>query len=175
MADLSGEYVLDGERTRIGFVAAHRVGGRVRGRFDAFEGAVRLDSADPAASDGWLSVRMESVDTGDRRRDAQLRKDFFGTAVHPAMTFVTTRIEPVSSGRYDVTGELTIRGTTRELTVPFELADSGDLADAGDDVRFTASVTIDRHAWNANWNAFTSALVRPDVVLDLDVTATRRV
>lgn len=69
--------------------------------------------------------------------------------------------------RYDVTGDLTIRGTTRSLTVPFELSA------AGDDLRFTASLTIDRHAWNANWNAFTTALVRVDVQLDLDVLATR--
>ena len=87
---MSGYYVLDGERTRIGFVAAHRVGGKVRGHFTTFEGALQVNAADPASSTGWLTVQMESVDTGNQRRDTQLRQDFFGTSEHPAMTFVAT-------------------------------------------------------------------------------------
>ncbi|MFF0338370.1 YceI family protein [Kribbella sp. NPDC004875] len=159
LAELQGEHELDGERTRIGFLAAHRVGSKVRGRFAEFDGAVRLDSADPAASSAWLTVRTDSVDTGDRRRDAQLRKDFFGAAAYPVMTFVSTDVAQVSARRYDVTGELTIRGTTRAVTVPFELTEAG---------RFTAALTVDRHDWNVNWNLFTTALVRADVVLELD-------
>lgn len=154
------EYVLDPARTRIGFIAAHRVGGRVRGCFGTFAGGVCADHA-------WLSVELDSVDTGNPRRDDQLRKDFFDTAEHPAMTFETTAVEQVSESRYDVTGDLTIRGTTHALTIPFELTD------AGDTLHFTARTTLDRHTWHANWNTFTRALVHPDIVVDLEVTATR--
>jgi polyisoprenoid-binding protein YceI len=161
MADI---YVLDADRTRIGFVAAHRVGGRVHGRFASFEGAVRFDASAPHA---WLTVQLDSIDTGNPRRDAQLRKDFLDTTTHPTLTFVTTHVTETADRQYDVTGDLTIRGATHPLIVPFELAE------AGDNLRFTASLTLNRHTWHANWNTFTTALVRPAVALDLDVLATR--
>lgn len=157
-------YVLDGERTRIGFVAAHRVGGKVHGHFSTFEGAFRVEGA---ASTGWLTVQMESVDTGDRRRDAQLRRDFFGTPTYPAMTFVATHVVPTGPHRLDVTGDLTIRGITCALTVPF------DLTETGDELHLQASHPINRHTWNANWNSLTTALIHPEVALDLSLTATR--
>jgi polyisoprenoid-binding protein YceI len=166
MAELNGDFVVDPQRTRIGFVAAHRGGAKVRGHFKDFEGTAHLD-ANPFESTARLTVRTASIETGNHRRDAQLAKDFLGATTYPAMTFVTTKVIEVAEQRCDVTGDLTIRGTTCSLTVPFELAE------AGDDLRLTASLTIDRHAWNANWNAFTTALVRADVQLDLDVLATR--
>jgi polyisoprenoid-binding protein YceI len=161
---MSDYYVLDGERTRIGFVAAHRVGGKVRGSFSAFEGAFRVDGA---ASTGWLTVQLESVDTGNRRRDAQLRQDFFGTSTHPAMTFVATAVVQTGPQRFDVTGDLTIRGTTQALTIPFAVTETPK------ELHLQASQTINRHTWNANWNPLTTALIHPEVELDLAVTATR--
>lgn len=154
------EYVLDQERSRIGFTAAHRIGSRVRGSFDRFEGA-----ADPDA--GWVTVQLDSVNTGNARRDDQLRKDFFGTATHPEMTFVTTEITPLNGNRYDVTGDLTLCGSTHPLTVPFVLTQTAGEA------HLTATVKLNRHTWQVNWNAFTTALVHPEVVVELDVTVTR--
>jgi polyisoprenoid-binding protein YceI len=153
---MSDYYVLDGERTQIGFVAAHRVGGKVHGRFTAFEGAFRVDTADPAASTGWLSVQMDSVDTGNDRRDA-----------HQAMTFVATAVVPTGPQRVDVTGNLTIRGTTHPVTIPFALTKSPN------QLVLKASHPINRHTWNANANRLTTALVHPDVALALSLTATR--
>lgn len=166
MAELNGDFVVDPQRTRIGFTAAHRGGPKVHGHFEDFEGTAHL-GANPSESTARLTVRSASIETGNHRRDAQLARDFLAATTYPAITFVTTKVIEVAEQRHDVTGDLTIRGTTCSLTVPFELTA------AGDDLRFTATLTIDRHAWNANWNAFTTALVRPDVQLDLDVWATR--
>jgi polyisoprenoid-binding protein YceI len=164
---MSDYYVLDGERTRIGFVAAHRVGGKVEGRFTTFEGAFRVDTADPASSTGWLTVQMESVDTGNDRRDAQLRRDFFGTPTYPVMTFVATAVVPTGPQAVDVTGDLTIRGTTHPVTIPFALTETPD------QLVLKASHPLNRHTWNANWNRLTTALVHPQVALALSLTATR--
>jgi polyisoprenoid-binding protein YceI len=164
---MSDYYALDGERTRIGFVAAHRVGGKVRGHFSAFEGGLRVDTADPASSTGWLTVQMESVDTGNDRRDAQLRRDFFGTPTYPVMTFVATAVVPTEPQRVDVTGDLTIRGTTHPVTIPFALTETPD------QLVLKASHPLNRHTWNANWNRLTTALVHPQVALALSLTATR--
>ncbi|RZU13958.1 polyisoprenoid-binding protein YceI [Kribbella rubisoli] len=161
---LTGDYVLDAARTRIGFVARHRMATRVRGRFDVFEGAVHLDGDDPARSSAQLTIRADSIETGDRRRDAQLRKDFLDAATHPIITFISTKVSQVGSSAFEVTGDLTIRGITHPVTVPFELVSTpvGDIA-------FAAALTIERARWQVNWNAFTTALVSPTVVLDLQV------
>ena len=161
---LTGDYVLDAARTRIGFVARHRLATRVRGRFDVFEGAVHLAGDDPARSSAQLTIRADSIETGDRRRDAQLRRDFLDTATHPIITFVSTKVEQVRPSAFEVTGDLTIRGITHPVTVPFELVS----APAGG-IAFAAALTIERARWQVNWNAFTTALVSPTVVLDLQV------
>ena len=166
LSELTGDYVLDTERTRIGFVAKHRMATRVRGHFDVFEGAVRLDGADPAASSAQITIQAESIETGDKRRDAQLTRDFLEVATYPTITFASTAIEHVDAARFDVTGDLCIRGTTHPVTVPFELTGTAD------GVAFTARLTIDRARWRVNWNALTTFMVVPNVVLDLEVTAT---
>jgi polyisoprenoid-binding protein YceI len=81
---------------------------------------------------------------------------------------VSTKVEQVDATTFDVTGDLTIRGVTHPVTVPFELTG------AEDDVTFTATQTINRMQWRVNWNALTTVMVSPDVILDLQLTATRR-
>ena len=168
LSELTGEYVLEAERTRIGFVARHRMGTRVRGRFAGFEGVVRLDGDDPSASSAGLTIRADTVDTGNERRDFQLRKDFLVTPEDPCLTFVSTKVEQTGPTTFDVTGDLTIRGVTRPITVPFELIQ------ADGDVTFKATQTINRTHWQVNWNAVTTVMVGPDVILDLQLTASRR-
>jgi len=168
LSELTGDYVLDAERTRIGFVARHRMGTRVRGRFARFEGVVRLDGDDPSASSARLTIGADTVDTGNERRDFQLRKDFLVTPEYPTLTFVSTKVEQTGATTFDVTGDLTIRGATRPITVPFELVE------ADGDVTFKATRTINRLHWQVNWNAVTTVMVNPDVILDLQLTASRR-
>jgi polyisoprenoid-binding protein YceI len=168
LSELTGEYVLEAERTRIGFVARHRMATRVRGRFAEFEGVVRLDGDDPSASSARLTIRADTVDTGNERRDAQLTKDFLVTAAYPTLTFVSTKVEQTGPTTFDVTGDLTIRGVTHPITVPFELIK------ADGDVTFKATQTINRTHWQVNWNTVTTVMVSPDVILDLQFTASRR-
>src|SRR5882757_4094750 len=102
LSQLSGDYVLDAGRTRIGFVARHRMATRVRGRFEVFEGAVHLDGDDPGRSSARLTIRADSIETGGRRRDAQLRKDFLGTAAYPSITFASTAVEQTGETTFEV-------------------------------------------------------------------------
>src|SRR4051794_13406261 len=117
LSGLTGEYVLDAERSRIGFVARHRVGGKVRGRFGVFDGALRADGGDPRASSAWLTAQADSIETGNQRRDAQLRKDFLDVATYPTVTVVSTEVTQTRDRRFDGTGDLTIRGTTPACVV----------------------------------------------------------
>jgi len=168
LSELTGDYLLDAGRTRIGFVARHRMGTRVRGRFSVFEGAVHLDGDDPAGSSARLTIQAESIETGNLRRDAQLCQEFIATAAYPTITFASTKVEQTGATTFAVTGDLSIRGVTHSVTVPFELAGTEG------DVAFAATLTVNRMHWQVNWNAATTVLVSADVILDLQLTVSRR-
>ncbi|MEV4172538.1 YceI family protein [Nonomuraea sp. NPDC049709] len=169
LSALTGDYVLDTARTRIGFVARHTMATRVRGHFDAFEGHVHLDGDDPSRSSAELTVRARSIQTRNRRRDEHLRRRFLGLDDHPTVTFVSAGVERAGDTRFRMTGDLTIRGVTRPVTVDFELTGA-----RGDQVAFRGGVTVNRMDWGVNWNAATAVMVGPEVRLELDVVAIRR-
>ncbi|MFB4296246.1 YceI family protein [Actinomadura sp. NTSP31] len=174
LSELTGDYVLDTARTRIGFVARHTLSTKVRGRFDEFEGGVRLDGADPSKSSARLTIRAGSVQTGNRRRDEYLSRTFLDAAAHPALTFASTGVRRSGDDAFAVTGDLTVRGVTRPVTVGFVLAEAEDDPADGFRVRFEGGAPIDREDWGVRGNALTSAMVSPKVVLEFDVTVVRR-
>ncbi|MFJ2766305.1 YceI family protein [Streptomyces sp. NPDC087300] len=171
--ELTGDYVLDAAHTRIGLVARHRMASRVRGEFEACEGGVRVDGEDPSRSAVRLTVRTASIRTGDQRRDAMLRTSFLAAPDHPDMTFTSTEVRQVDETAFEVTGDLTLRGVTRPVTVEVELTEAQE---TGEGVRlgFRGGATLDRNDWGVNWNVLTTALVSPLVVLELDVVVVRR-
>jgi polyisoprenoid-binding protein YceI len=72
LGDLTGDYILDTDQTRIGFVARHTMAARVQGRFDEFTGSAHLNGDDPTHSSASLTIRASSIQTGSLRRDQQL-------------------------------------------------------------------------------------------------------
>ncbi|MER7051734.1 MULTISPECIES: YceI family protein [unclassified Streptomyces] len=174
LSDLTGDYALDTARTRIGFVARHRPGTRVRGQFDAFEGGAHLDGDDPSKSGARLVIRAGSVRTRNPRRDDLLRGRFLDTDGHPVITFTSAEVTRVDGTHYKVTGDLTVRGVSHPVTVDVELTGGGTDPQGRFRVGFKGSVTIDRNDWGVNWNAATAALVSPKVVLEFDADAIRR-
>ncbi|MGI5290723.1 YceI family protein [Nonomuraea polychroma] len=174
LSELTGDYVLDTAHTRIGFVARHTMATRVRGQFDDFEGSAHLDGDDPSKSSARLTIQAKSLQTRNERRDEQLRDTFLGMDDHPAITFTSTKVKQVDETTFEVTGDLTIRGVTKPVTVDFQL--TGAEHGPGGDVRvgFKGSVTINRNDWGVNWNAATAVLVSPKVALEFDVAAVRQ-
>jgi polyisoprenoid-binding protein YceI len=175
--ELTGDYVLDAARTRIGFVARMVLVTRVRGRFDEFEGSVHLDGEEPSNSSARLTIQATSIQTSNRRRDDHLRGAFLDIRHHPAITFTSTGVERVDEATFKVTGDLTIRGVTRPVTVTLELA--GVESDRWGDHRvgFTGGVTINRNDWGVNWNAALEAggiLIGEKVTLEFEVVAIRQ-
>ncbi|MCO5968110.1 YceI family protein [Actinoallomurus soli] len=171
---LSGDYVLDTAHTRIGFVARHTMGSKVRGRFERFEGRAHLDGGDPSRSSVELTIQAGSLETDNAQRDGQLRDRFLGLKDHPTITFTSTETRLVDETEFRLTGDLIIRGVTRPVTVAFQRTGAerdleGDLR-----VRFTGGATIDRTDWGVNWNAATRLLIGRKVELEFDVTAIRR-
>ncbi|MEU1119122.1 MULTISPECIES: YceI family protein [unclassified Streptomyces] len=173
LSELSGEYVLDTGRTRLGFIGKHSVGPQVRGRFEEFEGSAHLDGDDPAKSGIRLTIRSRSLQTGNKMRDDPLRKKFLDAADHPDITFTSTEVEQVDGVRFRVTGDLTLRGTTRPLTLDVESTGGERDAQGGLRVGFRGSATLNRKDWGASANAVDTLVVSSKVTLEFEVAAVR--
>ncbi|MFG1708391.1 YceI family protein [Nonomuraea sp. M3C6] len=174
LSELTGDYVLDTAHTRIGFVARHAMATKVRGQFDEFEGSAYLDSDDPSKSSAQLTIQAKSIQTRNQRRDEHLRSKFLDMDDHPAITFASTKVKQVDGTNFKVTGDLTIHGVTKPVTVDFELTGAENDPWGNFRVGFEGSVTINRRDWGVNWNAATGVLVSEKVTLEFDVAAIRQ-
>ncbi|WP_433871800.1 YceI family protein [Saccharopolyspora sp. CA-218241] len=175
---LTGQYALDPTHTRIGFVTRHAMVTKVRGAFNDFEGTATIDGANPSASSVALRIKVDSIDTRNADRDGHLRtNDFLDAAEYPEITFTSTAIEQTGDNSYDVTGDLTIKGVTRSVTVPFSY--EGQAQDPFGNVRIglEGSVVINRKDFGLTWNAALETggvLVGEKVTLELEVSAVKQ-
>src|SRR5215831_5086910 len=174
LSELTGDYILDTAYTRIGFVARHTMATKVRGQFGEFEGSAHLDGGDPPKSSAELTIQAKSIQTRNQQRDQALRSKFLDMDNQPAITFTSTGVEQVDETNFKVTGDLTIRGVTKPVTVDFELTGAENDPWGNFRVGFEGSVTINRKDWGVNWNAATGVLVSEKVTLEFDVAAIRQ-
>ncbi|MFB7668920.1 YceI family protein [Kitasatospora sp. NPDC056138] len=178
LPELTGDYVLDPAHTRIGFIARHAMVTKVRGSFQKFEGTAHLDAEDPSRSTAEVVVKAGTIDTGVEQRDQHLRtNDFLDVPNHPDITFRTTSVEPSSATEYRVTGNLTIKDTTRPVTIDFEY--TGNAVDPHGNLRvgLEGSVTISRKDFGVTWNAALEGggvLVGDKIVLEFDISAIKQ-
>jgi polyisoprenoid-binding protein YceI len=177
LAELTGDYTLDPAHTTIGFVARHAMVTKVRGSFNEFEGSGYFDPDQPANSHLELVIKADSIDTRNADRDGHLKSnDFFDMENYPQITFASTAVEQVDAENYRVTGDLTIKGVTKPVTVDFEY--TGTAADPFGNTRigFEGKTTVNRKDWGVNWNAALEAggvLVSEKVTLEFEVSAIR--
>jgi polyisoprenoid-binding protein YceI len=174
---ITGSYTLDPAHTRIGFVARHAMVTKVRGSFNDFTGTANLGSHDPSTWSTEVTVQAASIDTRNDQRDAHLRSnDFLAMHEFPTITFVSTNVEQVDDAVYRVTGDLTIRGTTRPITIDFSYEGAATDPFGNGRIGFEGSVTISRKDFGITWNAPLEAggvLVGDKVVLEFEVSAIR--
>jgi polyisoprenoid-binding protein YceI len=177
LVDVSGDYEVDAAHTRIGIRARHAMVTTVRGSFTDFSGTAHLDTAHPAASTVTLRIQTASVDTGQPDRDAHLRSaDFLDVETYPEIVFVSTDVEQVEADVYAVTGDLTIRGTTRQISVDFTLTGSAQDPFGQTRVGFEGALAIKRSDWGLTWNTpldTGGVLVSDRIQIEFDVSAVR--
>jgi polyisoprenoid-binding protein YceI len=124
---------------------------REQGRFRKFEGAIHYDPRRPEASRVALTVDATSVDTGVSARDQTLRsEDFFDIARHPRWTFTSSSVAPTGADTADVTGDITIRGVKRRITVPVRFLGMNDSQSEGVLAGFETTFTLDRTDFGVN-------------------------
>ena len=180
MADLSattGIWDIDPTHSTIGFSARHAMIAKVRGRFAEFTGSISMDGADPAASRADLTIVASSITTENDDRDGHLRSaEFLDVDTFPTITFVSTGVVANGSS-FTVTGDLTIRGVTRPVSVQWELLGIGQDPWGNTRLGFEGTAEISRKEFGLTWNVALEAggvLVSDNVQLLLDVEAVKR-
>ena len=146
-------FVVDPDHSEVGFSVRHLLS-RTRGRFGRFRGVVHLDRRQPERSSVQFTVEAASIDTRQKDRDGHLRSgDFFDAANHPEISFVSTSIRRTSDDRYDVTGRFTLRGFTRELTLPVTFHGVARDPWGGERAGFSTEIELNRKEFGMVWNA----------------------
>jgi polyisoprenoid-binding protein YceI len=172
--DIAGDYTIDPAHTRLGFSARHAMVATVRGSFHDFTGTAHIDTATPANSKVEISIVANSIDTGQQQRDDHLRSgDFFESEQYPDITFTSTDVSR-DGDEWTVTGDLSIKGVTHSITVPFDF--SGSAQDPFGNVRigFEGGTAIKRSDWGMSFNAALETggvLVSDKIKLEFDVSA----
>jgi polyisoprenoid-binding protein YceI len=164
---------IDRDHSQVGFSVRHMMFATVKGRFLEYSDEVEIDEQDLARSRVRIAIRAASIDTGVGQRDAHLRSaDFLDAEQHRELTFESRSIRPSGKGRFELVGALTIRGTTREVTLQVEEQGRGVDPWGGQRVGYTASGTIDRTDYGLTWNQALEAggvLVSNEIRLVIDV------
>lgn len=166
---------LDPAHTQVNFSAKHMMVTTVRGTFHDVQGTIELDETDPTRSRGEFRVGAGSVDTSFAARDAHLKSpDFFDAETHPEIVFVSTAVEQVGDDRFKVTGDLTIKETTRPVTFDVELDGIVPGMTGARHAGLSATAKIHRDDWGLNWNVALEQggwLVGKDIKLEIAIAA----
>ncbi|MFE9357607.1 YceI family protein [Streptomyces olivaceoviridis] len=175
---LTGDYAIDPSHSTIGFVVRHAMVTNVKGGFRGFTGSLHLDGADPAKSTATLDVQMDSVETGNTDRDGHLKSsDFFKIDEYPVMTFRSTKAESLGGDDYRITGELSLLGVTKPLTIDLEFNGAAKDPFGNERVGFEGKAEILRSEWGLTWNAALETggvLVSDKVRLRFDISAIKQ-
>jgi polyisoprenoid-binding protein YceI len=141
-------HIIDKAHSQINFVAEARFLS-AHGFFDKWEAEVSLDAEKIENSSVKITIDAASINTRVQRRDDHLRsRDFFDAAQYPTITFVSKRILKAAEKKYNVSGDLTMRGVTKELTVPLTV-----VFYENNRGRFKGTFEINRKDYGINYNS----------------------
>ena len=149
------QWEIDTAHTTAQFSVRHMMVAKVRGHFEKVSGTVNLDEDDLTRSLIDVVLDASTINTRNEQRDGHLRSpDFFDVAQHPTITFRSTRVERAGGDRLEVTGDLTMRGVTRPITLAVEGPTPPARNPYGKQVRgVSATGRINRKEWGLSWNA----------------------
>jgi polyisoprenoid-binding protein YceI len=172
---------LDPAHTAVEFSVKHMMFTTVRGRFKGVDGTISIDEQNPDASRVEVEIDAASIDTGAPDRDQHLRSaDFLDVANHPKLTFRSTKVQGAhrnEGDRFKVTGVLTIRGTSQEVTLECTFEGLGKDPWGGQRAGFNARTEIDRREWGLKWNQALETggvLVGTSVKIEIEAQAVKQ-
>jgi polyisoprenoid-binding protein YceI len=171
-------WVIDPAHTLIEFQAKHMMISTVKGRFPEVEGTIHADLENPENSTAEISIQAGTIDSRSEQRDAHLRSaDFLDVENFPTITFKTSRIEKINNEHFTVYGDLTVRGTTREVVLDTEINGFTKSPWGQEAVGITASTQLNRKDFGLNWNVALEAggvLVSEKVKFAIEIEAIKQ-
>jgi polyisoprenoid-binding protein YceI len=169
-------YQFDKSHTTVGFQVRH-IFTMLGGKFQDFTGTIHIDRARPESSSVEFTIEAGSIFTNDAKRDEHLKSpDFFDVARHPTITFKSTSLKPVGKDSYEVTGDLTMRGVTRSVTIPVSFLGEGKDPWGNEKIGFETATTLNRKDYGINWNKTLDqggVLVGDEVKVQISVEANK--
>lgn len=126
---------------------------KARGAFNDVQGVTHIDPQNWEKSYAKISIRVESIDTRNSQRDEHLHNaDFFDTKSYPTIEFISTSIDEVDDNQFIATGELSMRGVTKPISIPLDL--TGIHVDTFGNIRagLEGGRRINRKDWGITWN-----------------------
>lgn len=163
---------MDTAHSEVKFKVKHLVISTVTGNFNNFSGTVETSKDDLTDAKIAFEADVNSIDTKNEQRDGHLKSgDFFDAANHPTLTFKSKTFTKKSGNEYNLTGDLTLRGTTKEVTLP--VVYNGTVKGFGgsfDVAAFEINGKINRQEFGLKWNALTETggiVVSDDVKLEV--------
>jgi polyisoprenoid-binding protein YceI len=176
---LAADYDLDPSHSSAQFSVRHMMVSTVRGQFDKVTGTATLDDKDLTKSKVNVTIDAASIDTREPKRDEHLRSpDFFDIKKFPTLTFASTKVEKAAGGKYLVTGDLTMRGVTKAVTLTVDAPTAAVKGPWGKSARgIYATGKLNRKDFGLNWNKALEAggvLVSDEVQLTIDAELVER-
>ena len=174
------DWAIDPSHSEADFAIKHMAISTVHGSFRGISGVIRFEAGDPKLWSVDATIDVNSVDTGVAARDNDLRSPkFFDVAKYPTMTFKSTSVKQDSSSGYLVTGNLTLHGVTKPVTLTLESPGNPQLGmDAKSMHRgFTATTTIHRKDFGLTWNGTMKSgdnVLGDDVKIELNIEAVEK-
>jgi polyisoprenoid-binding protein YceI len=167
-------YNIDKAHSEVTFQVRHLLT-KVRGRFSEFDGVIDYDEDQPERSSTQVTVQAASVDTNERDRDAHLRSaDFFDAENFPTLTFRSRNIVSKGGDEFELHGDLTIHGVTRQAVFDVQLLGKAKDPWGNERIAFEAEAVINRKDYGLNWNAVLETgnfLVGDEVKISLSIQA----
>ncbi len=174
-------WTIDPVHSQVEFAVRHMMISTVKGNLGAIEGALELDEETPSRSAVSVTFDAASIDTRSAQRDTHLRSgDFLDVEAHPAITFTAQSVPGASledGAEFALTGELTIRGVTRPVTLSVTTGGRGRDPWGGERIAFAAKGAFDRRDFGLTWNAALETggvLVSDEVKVTIDLQAVRQ-
>ncbi len=170
-------WTIDSNHTSAQFAVRHMMVSTVRGTLGKVTGTIKWDGKDVRTIQADVAIDVAGLNTGVQNRDNDLRSDsFFNAAAYPTITFTSKRVIPGAAGTFKLVGDLTIRGTTKEVTL--DVDGPSPPMKAGNNYRTGASAsgTINRREFGLLYNKLLEtggAVVGDDVKMNIDIEATR--
>jgi polyisoprenoid-binding protein YceI len=170
----AADYKIDTSHSSAQFAVAHLGISKTKGEFADVQGTVSYDAANPSATKIEAVIGVKTIDTKDEKRDGHLKSpDFFDVEKFPTMKFVSTKVEKAGNNKMKVTGNLTIKGVTKQVVLAVD-GPTGEVKDPWGGLRRAASATtlINRKDFGITWNKTLDAgglLVGDEVEIALEI------